>query len=31
VVEAFSEMAAELVWPPDRPAVGQLDPVHDRG
>jgi diguanylate cyclase (GGDEF)-like protein len=32
VVEAFSEMAAELVWPPDRPAVAdQLDPVHDRG
>jgi hypothetical protein len=27
VVEAFSEMAAELVWPPDRPAVAdQLDP-----
>jgi hypothetical protein len=32
VVEAFSEMAAELVWPSDRPAVAdQLDPVHDRG
>jgi HD-GYP domain-containing protein (c-di-GMP phosphodiesterase class II) len=27
VVEAFSEMAAELVWPSDRPAVAdQLDP-----
>jgi two-component system, cell cycle response regulator len=32
VVEAFSEMAAELVWPPDRPAAADhLDPVHDRG
>jgi HD-GYP domain-containing protein (c-di-GMP phosphodiesterase class II) len=32
VVEAFSEMAAELVWPSDRPTVAdQLDPVHDRG
>jgi diguanylate cyclase (GGDEF)-like protein len=32
VVEAFSEMAAELVWPSDRPAAAdQLDPVHHRG
>ena len=32
VVEAFSEMAAELVWPSDHPAAAdQLDPVHDRG
>jgi hypothetical protein len=31
-IAAFSEMAAEPVWPPDRPAVAdQLDPVHDRG